>query len=412
MARVCDELRQRLEAASVDPEAVAMSAGLEVRVCFAVGEDRLDLSISGGALNLTSDTASADITIAAAAEDWALVLQNAPPPGFHSFAALQLRNPRFDVSGDGLVVAQARACLEALIEALRPRVHRQVPCDLTPLCARYHRVTAQGRQADIFTEFAGVGPPLLCLHTAGADSRQFHGLLGSDLTQTWRLTAFDLPFHGRSLPPDDWDGGTYRLDQRTYCDWCAAFIEQTIGEPVVVLGCSMGAGIALVLAAERPDLVRAVIGVETPLRPRGRRNSFLTHARVHGGWHASAYVRGLMSPLSPAGQRRRAAWIYAQGGPGIYDGDLMFYSDEFDGETVAKTIDGRRTPVTLMIGHYDFSATVDDAHALAGWIEGARVIEMGELGHFPMIENPPVFLDYLRPVLSELRTDAAWVQSS
>lgn len=408
MVRVLDKLRQRLIAASADPEAIAMSPGLDLRVRFAVGEDRLDLSINSGVLKVISDAASPDVTIAAASEDWALVLQDAPPPGFNSFAALQLRNPRFDVSGDGLVIAQARACLEVLFEALRQRVHDRLALDLTPLRSRYHRITAQDRSADIFAESAGAGPALLCLHTAGADSRQFHGLLASDLARQWRLTAFDLPFHGRSLPPEDWDGGTYRLDQRTYCDWCVAFIEQAIGEPVVVLGCSMGAGIALVLAAQRPDLVRAVIGVETPLRPRGRRNPFLTHTRVHGGWHASAYVRGLMSPMSPTEQRRRAAWIYAQGGPGIYDGDLMFYSDEFDGEMVARAIDGKRTPVTLMIGHYDFSATVDDARALAGWIEGAHVIDMRELGHFPMIENPPVFLGYLRPVLNELRTKIAW----
>lgn len=408
MAAVTDQLRQRLAAASVDPEAVAMSQGLDIRVCFAVSEERFALSISGGTLNLTSDAPSPDITIAAAAEDWAIVLQDAPPPGFHSFAALQLRNPRFEISGEGLAIAQARACLEALIEALRPRVHNDVHCDLTRLNAHYDRITAHGRRVDMFAETAGAGPPLLCLHTAGADSRQFHGLLTSDLVRSWRLIAFDLPFHGRSLPPDDWDGGTYRLDQRAYCDWCVAYIERAISEPVVALGCSMGAGIALVLAAERPDLIRAVVGVETPLRPRGRRNPFLTHARVHGGWHSSAYVRGLMSPLSPVEQRQRAAWIYAQGGPGIYDGDLVFYSDEFDGEAFAKAIDGRRTPVALMIGHYDFSATVYDAHALAGWIEGACVIEMAELGHFPMIENPPVFLNYLRPVLSDLRANIAW----
>ncbi len=38
-----------------------------------------------------------------------------------------------------------------------------------------------------------------------------------------------------------------------------------------------------------------------------------------------------MSPLSPESDRRRAAWIYSQGAPGIYGGDLAFYSDEFDG---------------------------------------------------------------------------------
>lgn len=182
-----------------------------------------------------------------------------------------------------------------------------------------------------------------------------------------------------------------------------SFIEQVISEPVVVAGCSMGAGIALALAADRPDLVRSVIAIEAPLRPRGRRNPYLTHAKVNGGWHSAAYVRGLMSPSSPPEDCRRAAHIYAQGAPGVYDGDLAFYSDEFDGEVVAKRIDGDKVPVAFLIGHYDFSATVDDAHRLANWIKGATVTEMPDLGHFPMTENPPVFLNYLRPLLARSR---------
>jgi len=139
------------------------------------------------------------------------------------------------------------------------------------------------------------------------------------------------------------------------------------------------------------------------LRPRGRRNDYLTHAKVNGGWHSAAYVRGLMSPSSPAEDRRRAAWIYSQGAPGVYDGDLAFYSDEFDGEQIAKRIDGGKIRVFLLIGHYDFSATVADSRALAGWIDGAVVREMPKLGHFPMTENPAMALAYLRPVLAELR---------
>ena len=165
---------------------------------------------------------------------------------------------------------------------------------------------------------------------------------------------------------------------------------------------ALGAGMALALAAERPDLVTAMIGLEAPLRPRGRRNPYLTHAQVNGGWHSAAYVRGLMSPTSPAEDRRRAAHIYAQGAPGIYDGDLVFYSDEFDGEVIARRIDGRKIPVDLLIGHYDFSATVSDAHALASWIHGATVIEMPELGHFPMTESPSALLKYLRPLFATL----------
>jgi pimeloyl-ACP methyl ester carboxylesterase len=109
-----------------------------------------------------------------------------------------------------------------------------------------------------------------------------------------------------------------------------------------------------------------------------------------------------MSPTSPECLRRRAAWIYAQGGPGVYAGDLGFYSDEFDGHIVGPKIDTARVPVTLMTGEYDYSATVEDGQALAALIPGSRFVPMHGLGHFPMTENPDLFMTFFGPALHEI----------
>lgn len=399
-----ETLNERLAIAVAKPEVQAFSAGLEGRFRFLVERQPIDVVCKAASAALVASEGDAAILIAASEPEWTLALSATPPPTYHSFSSIQLRNPKFVVGGDALAIAQARAFLEAIFANLNPHHAPTAAIDLSRLEGRYHRVrTANGLTASIFTESAGKGPPVLCLHTAGADTRQFHGVMCDPaLGENWRLIGFDMPFHGRTLPPEGWDGARYQLDQKTYLDWCGSFIEQAIGEPVVVMGCSMGAGIALALAAERPELIRAVIALEAPLRPRGRRNEFLTHAQVNGGWHSAAYVRGLMSPSSPAESRRQASFIYSQGAPGIYDGDLSFYSDEFDGEDIAKRIDGASIPVHFLIGHYDFSATVADAHALAGWIDGSVVTEMPELGHFPMTEHPSATLNYLRPVFDAL----------
>lgn len=403
-----EALRERLIAAVATPEVKSFARGLETVIRFSVDTQSIDLVCALSRAAVTPSTGVSKLSLAAAESDWQIALQSVPPPTYQSFSSIQLRNPRFTVSGDLLAIAQARAFLEAVFANLGGNVSIATDIDLSRLQGQYHRIRASnGQVADIFAESAGAGRPVLCLHTAGADTRQFHGVICDPvLGQDWRMIGFDMPHHGRSMPPFGWDGGIYQLDQKTYLDWCVSFIEQVVKEPVVVIGCSMGAGIALALAAERPDLVAGVIGLEAPLRPRGRRNSYLTHAQVNGGWHSAAYVRGLMSPTSPAEDRRRAAHIYSQGAPGIYDGDLVFYSDEFDGELIAKRIDGRKIPVDLLIGHYDFSATASDAHALASWIHGAAVIEMSELGHFPMTENPTLLLKYLRPVIAKLASRA------
>jgi len=404
MGAIIETLHQRLTAAIAAPEVTSLGRGLELTIRFGTEAQAVDIAFTPDSITTRISSGAADISLIAAETDWRTALEAMPPPTYHSFSSIQLRNPRFTVSGEPLTIAQARACLEAIFAHLNGKNGNASDIDLQRLHGRYHRVrAAHGQVCDLFSESAGDGIPVLCLHTAGADTRQFHGVMSDrTLCRDWRMIGFDMPAHGRSMPPFGWDGGIYQLDQASYLAWGAGFIEQVIGEPAVVMGCSMGAGIALALAAERPDLVRGVVALEAPLRPRGRRNPFLTHAKVNGGWHSAAYVRGLMSPSSPAEDRRRAAHIYAQGAPGIYDGDLAFYSDEFDGEVIAKRIDGDAIPVTLLIGHYDFSATAADAHALGGWIKNAAVVEMPELGHFPMTENPPLFLDYLRPVMAAL----------
>ena len=51
---------------------------------------------------------------------------------------------------------------------------------------------------------------MICLHTAGSDSRQYKYLLEDpELQADFRMIAFDLPWHGRSAPPRGWRGERY-----------------------------------------------------------------------------------------------------------------------------------------------------------------------------------------------------------
>lgn len=54
----------------------------------------------------------------------------------------------------------------------------------------------------VFYETAGNGPvPIVFLHTAGSDSRQYHGVLNDErMLDKCTMYALDLPAHGRSFP--------------------------------------------------------------------------------------------------------------------------------------------------------------------------------------------------------------------
>src|SRR5262245_29680477 len=109
-----------------------------------------------------------------------------------------------------------------------------------PIAGRYFPIDIAGTKHRIFVEEAGRGVPLLCLHTAGADSRQYRHVLNDPaVTDRFRVLAFDLPYHGRSTPPDGWWLAKYRLTAASYLAmiravWLALGLEKT-----VVLGCSM-----------------------------------------------------------------------------------------------------------------------------------------------------------------------------
>ena len=95
---------------------------------------------------------------------------------------------------------------------------------LEPIIGRYLTLDLGGSQHRIYFEEAGAGIPLLCLHTGGADTRQYrHLMLDEAITSRFRVIAFDMPFHGKSTPPDGWHLEEYKLTLDSYTQAILAF---------------------------------------------------------------------------------------------------------------------------------------------------------------------------------------------
>ena len=91
-----------------------------------------------------------------------------------------------------------------------------------------------------------------------------------------------------------------------------------------------------------------------------------------------------------------------QGGPGVFMGDLHFYSIDGDVSESLTEIDTTRCPVYMLTGEYDYSCTPEASEATAAKIDGANLTIMKGLGHFPMSEDPDAFMAYLYPVLDDI----------
>jgi pimeloyl-ACP methyl ester carboxylesterase len=273
-----------------------------------------------------------------------------------------------------------------------------------PIVGRYLSFDVAGRKCRIYVEEAGSGIPLVCLHTAGADNRQYrHMLCDPEITSRYRVLAFDMPWHGKSYPPEGWQDQEYRLTTELYVETILAFCNALALDRPALIGCSIGGRIVLQLANAHSDKFRALIGVEgADYQKPWYDTSWLHRGDVHGGEVCAALVSGLVAPQSPDVYRHETLWQYMQGGPGVYRGDLYFY--RVDGDMRGR-LDGIRTercPLFLLTGEYDFSCTPEDTLRTAAGIPGAQVTIMRELGHFPMSENPPQFRGYILPVLDAI----------
>ena len=273
---------------------------------------------------------------------------------------------------------------------------------IEPIIGRYLRLDLEGRPHRVYVEEAGQGIPLLLLHTAGSDGRQWRHLMNDPaVTDRFRCIAFDMPWHGKSSPPEGWQGEDYRLTTAAYTGMALA-ISAALGlDRPLVMGCSIGGRIVLDLAAGHAEAVRGVIGLQSSAFVAPYYDTeWLHHPHAHGGEVCAGVVSGLIAPTAPEADRWETLWHYMQGGPGVFRGDLHFYKGEGDLRPKLAGIDTKRCPVILLSGEYDYSCRPEDTLATAAAIPGAEAVIMKGLGHFPMSEDYAALRVHLLPALS------------
>ncbi|KAH0843122.1 hypothetical protein AYO21_03412 [Fonsecaea monophora] len=410
---------EQLSKAKTDSELSHESRGLVAVVRFSSSSSGVDFVFQGtGVAEVRAATGDAAVTISASDAFWntALKLEDgAPIPGYESLTMAQTSG--LSVSGDFLgVIAPYQLALQRLfilfLDIARPvKRHPFVETfrDTDTAVGRYVWVKANGTEARIYYEEAGTGPiPFLLQATAGADSRQYRYFLADPVLQKrFRLIAYDLPYHGKSMPPSDdrWWEKKYLPDVDYLMSWVVGLADALSLDQPWFMGCSVGGQLALDLAAEHKDRFGAFFSLngwyDCPPTFKSLSNDIFRTPSISPHLF-SANMIGACSPLAPEFNVHEVQWIYASNYPGIYAGDNDYFASGHDMKRNGHKIDGKK-PVYLLTGQYDHT-THDKEHgapAVAKNIPSIKFRVLKGLSHFTMSDDPIAFRNTLLPILDE-----------
>jgi pimeloyl-ACP methyl ester carboxylesterase len=253
------------------------------------------------------------------------------------------------------------------------------------------------RAAGLSVALAGdeSAPPLVLLHGL-AERRQVFDWLVPLFAPHLRLAAIDLPGFGSSPPLP---GGGFDLG--TVCERIAAVVAELGLERPAMLGHSLGGGVAVRYAAERPGALRAL----TLIAPAG----LIASGAVRPSWRrprAHALGRGALRAAIPLIVARRSlrerAFARVVGDPHVLDRALAR-------ELLMGAAQGRATPAAgieivyaglrdrldrltlpslVVWGERDHVVSPRYAEPLRDALPDGRLLLLPQAGHVPMCEEP------------------------
>jgi len=128
-----------------------------------------------------------------------------------------------------------------------------------------------------YAEVPSSATSLVLLHGGTGSWQSFESIL-PDLAALWHIYAPDLRGQGKS----GWRSGSYRLQD--YTDDTIAFLRNHINEPAYLFGHSLGGIVALMVAAQYPEGVRAVAVGDSPLSSQTWHDSILESQDRNTAW--------------------------------------------------------------------------------------------------------------------------------
>jgi pimeloyl-ACP methyl ester carboxylesterase len=238
------------------------------------------------------------------------------------------------------------------------------------------RTFVEGR---LFGSVTGSEPPrVLALHGWARTHRDFDAVLAPADGAPLNAIALDLPGFGASPPPDEaWGAAAY-----------ATLVSQVLPdmeEPIVVLGHSFGGRVALHLATQRPESVRALVLTGVPmLHAAGRTASVAPAYKMVRRLHAL----GLVSDARMEAARQKYGSADYRAAQGI----MRAVHVRSVNETYESELDAVDCPVHLVWGADDTAAPIEMVERSLAHLSHGDLQVVPGVGHM----TPSLIPDILR----------------
>jgi esterase len=250
------------------------------------------------------------------------------------------------------------------------------------------------------------------LGTTGPQIAFCHGLFGQGknwtsiaraLSDRYRLTMIDMPNHGRSEWTDD---VSFAAMATAVGDLLA---DQAGGEPVTLVGHSMGGKVAMALALQRPALVQRLCVVDiAPVRYAGLSN-FADYVRGMRSLDLSrlpdrATADALLVPYVPDDTVRSFLLqnLRREGQGWRWQMNLKVLGDHLDdlADWPALGLDPYPGPTLWLAGADSDYVTRDYAPAMRELFPKVQLMTVKRAGHWVHSEQPEVFVSALRKFMT------------
>jgi len=264
------------------------------------------------------------------------------------------------------------------------------------------------------------GPPLLLLHGICSRWQSFRHIIPL-LKNRWHIYAPDFRGHGKS----GW-AESYRL--RDYVPDIVSFIKNCIKEPTVLFGHSFGGMAGIMLAANNPGLVKALIIGDSIISTEYVRGYSRNGRDFSSLWRHLAETESvetiipeLKKQLIPVPGRKGPAPAYivygensryfefvaeclSQLDPGVLASDIEQHNEHYREYQTDILLPKVQCPVLLLQGNPDLGAVMrdEDVSKALSLLPKAQHVKIEHVGHWLHLQDKEAVLKAVIPFLESL----------